>query len=66
MENEAELAALTHVKVAGRLIGHKIGSVTWGFNPAHMASATLQRPVRIAIHASALLLERTAAGEPNP
>ena len=58
VENETELKALTHAPVAGRLGGHEVGSVKWGFNAAHMAAATLQRPVRIAIHASALLEQR--------
>jgi hypothetical protein len=45
----AELAALSHVSVGGRLAGHQVGAITWGTNSGHMAAATLQRSFRIAI-----------------
>jgi hypothetical protein len=46
---DAELAALSHVSVGGRLAGHQAGPITWGTNSGHMAAATLQRSFRIAI-----------------
>ncbi|MCZ6674364.1 MAG: hypothetical protein O7C75_15655, partial [Verrucomicrobia bacterium] len=55
VENETELHELTHINIAGRLKGHKLKGIEWGFNPAHMALTTLQRSVRIAIHASSIL-----------
>ena len=53
-EGEA-LGTLSHVKVAGRLLGHQIGGLEWGRNAGHMAAITLQRPVRVLLHASKLL-----------
>jgi hypothetical protein len=44
-----ELAALSHVPAAGRLAGHRAGTITWGTNSGHQAAATLQRSFRIAI-----------------
>jgi hypothetical protein len=32
-----------------------IGGVTWGQTAAHQAFITMQRPVRVAIHASKLI-----------
>jgi hypothetical protein len=46
---DADLAALSHVSVGGRLAGHQVGTITWGTNSGHMAAATLQRSFRIAI-----------------
>jgi hypothetical protein len=46
---DEELAALSHVSVAGRLAGHTVGTITWGTNSGHMAAATLQRSFRIGI-----------------
>ena len=45
----AELQALSHLPVNKAL--PVIDNVTWGRNGAHQAYITLQRPVRIAIHA---------------
>ncbi len=45
----AELQALSHLSVKTAL--PVVDNVTWGRNGAHQAYITLQRPVRIAIHA---------------
>jgi hypothetical protein len=45
----AELQALSHLSVKTTL--RVLDNVTWGRNGAHQAYITLQRPVRIAIHA---------------
>jgi hypothetical protein len=37
------------------LSGKQIGPVAWARNGGHMAAVTLQRPVRVAIHALDLL-----------
>jgi hypothetical protein len=50
---EAELNQLSHASVKTAL--PTIDKVTWGRNAAHQAFITLQRPVRIAIHAKDLL-----------
>ena len=47
VQNENALQKLTHAKIAGPLKGHTINKIEWGFNQAHMALITLQRPVRI-------------------
>lgn len=52
---DAELAALTHVPLAGRLSGRSIGRTRWGLNAGHLAAATLQRAFRIALPLSDLL-----------
>ena len=53
----AALAALSHVGVRGALpdTTHIAGPVVWGHNSAHQAQATLQVPVKIAIHGSQML-----------
>jgi hypothetical protein len=53
-EGEA-LATLSHVNVRGRLLGHRMVGLEWGRNAGHMAAITLQRPVRVLLHASKLL-----------
>ncbi len=52
---DAELAALSHISVGGRLGGHQVGTITWGMNSGHMAAATLQRSFRIAIPLTSLV-----------
>lgn len=54
-DNATALAALTHVRLAGRLAGHRIGALQWGLNAGHMAAITLQRAFRVAIRFSDLL-----------
>lgn len=51
------LGALKHVPVGGPLANLGIGGTTWGKNAAHFANITLQQPVRIFVHADALLLD---------
>ncbi|MET0623639.1 MAG: hypothetical protein ABW250_11715 [Pyrinomonadaceae bacterium] len=54
MANSAEeLKALSHASISKSL--SVTGSATWGRNAAHQAYITLQRPVRIAIHAKEML-----------
>lgn len=48
-----ELAALSHASARAALPA--VGPETWGRNAAHQATITLQRPVRVAIHARELL-----------
>ena len=48
-DTEAALAALSHAPTTTTL--PIIDNVEWGRNAAHQAYITLQRPVRIAIHA---------------
>ena len=55
-KTEEELKALTHASVKTGL--PVIDKVEWGKNAAHQAYITLQRPVRIAIHAREMLLPR--------
>jgi hypothetical protein len=55
VEGGEALATMSHVKVEGRLLGHRIGGLEWGLNAGHMAAITLQRPVRVLLHASKLL-----------
>ena len=50
---EAELQALTHAS-AGTVLPTLAG-VTWGKTAAHQAFITMQRPVRVAIHARQLI-----------
>jgi hypothetical protein len=47
------LAALTHASIKTALQSNDTG--VWGRNSAHQAYITLQRPVRIAIHATEML-----------
>jgi hypothetical protein len=52
-ETEADLKALSHVSINTAL--PEIDKAKWGKNSAHQAYITLQRPVRIAIHASEMI-----------
>jgi hypothetical protein len=54
-ESAEELSSLSHASVQHVL--PDIGNVKWGRNSAHQAYITLQRPVRIAIHAKEMLLK---------
>jgi hypothetical protein len=53
--NDADLAAMTHVRLAGRLGQHRIGAIQWASNSGHMAAITLQRAFRIALPLSDLM-----------
>lgn len=55
--SEADLAALTHAPLDGRLAGQTIGPGRWAFNGAHQAALTLQRPFSYAVHADEMLAE---------
>ena len=50
---EEELKALSHVSI--KTVLPDIDKAKWGRNSAHQAYITLQRPVRIAIHAKEML-----------
>ena len=50
-----ELNAVAHVSAGAVLPKSTIQDVTWGKNSAHQAFITLQRPVRIAIHARQMI-----------
>ena len=52
---EETLKAVTHASTAAVLPKSTIQDVTWGKNSAHQAFITLQRPVRIAIHARQMI-----------
>jgi hypothetical protein len=52
-ETPEALQALVYAPAAAAL--PSIGGATWGRNAAHQASITLQRPVRIAIHAREMI-----------
>jgi hypothetical protein len=52
---QAELSAITYASVKTPL--GKIAPAEWGRNSAHQAFITLQRPVRIGIHAKELLVK---------
>jgi hypothetical protein len=52
-ETPEALQALAYASAAATL--PSIGGVTWGRNAAHQATITLQRPVRIAIHAREMI-----------
>ena len=54
---EAELKELSHVSLSKTF--SEIDQVSWGKNSAHQAFITLQRPVRIAIHATQMIRETT-------
>lgn len=53
----SELAGLNYVSVDGRQQdeGWHADGIEWGRNSAHLASATWQRPARVAIHADDML-----------
>ncbi len=55
--DEAALADLVHVPLAGRLDGQMIGPGRWAHNGAHQAALTLQRPFSFAVHADEMLAE---------
>jgi hypothetical protein len=53
---EIDFGTATHVPLGAPPAGHALPAGTkWAFNAAHMANATRQQPVRIAIHASELI-----------
>lgn len=52
-DTEEELNALSHASINGSM--PDIDKAKWGKNSAHQAYITLQRPVRIAIHASEMI-----------
>lgn len=43
-----------HLSLAGRLAGHSVNGVAFARDAGHMAAAALQRPFRLAVHASHL------------
>ena len=55
VNTEEELKALSHASVKTALPVSAIGDVVWGKNSSHQAYITLQRPVRIAIHARQMI-----------
>jgi hypothetical protein len=55
--SDAELEALVHVRLGGRLAAHRIGPLEWGSNAGHMAAITLQRAFRVAFRFADLLPE---------
>ena len=55
---EDELKALTHVPASKTF--PEIDRITWGKNSVHQAFITLQRPVRIAIHARQMIAKSTS------
>jgi hypothetical protein len=54
-KTEEELAALSHASLKTKPQPPVINKVEWGKNAAHQAFITLQRPVRIAIHAREMI-----------
>lgn len=52
-KTEEELKALSHAST--KTVLPVIGKVEWGRSSAHQAYITLQRPVRIAIHAREMI-----------
>jgi hypothetical protein len=48
-DDDATLAGIVHVPLAGRLDGHRAGAIEWVTNSGHMAAITLQRSFRIAL-----------------
>jgi len=53
VNTEEELKALSHASI--KTVLRDIDNVKWGRNSAHQAYITLQRPVRIAIHAKQMI-----------
>ena len=51
---EEELKALSHASI--KTVLPAIDKANWGRNSAHQAYITLQRPVRIAIHAREMIV----------
>lgn len=58
VKTEEELKTLSHVSIDKTL--PEIDHVQWGKNSAHQAFITLQRPVRIAIHARQMIGKSTS------
>ena len=54
---EEELKALSYVSI--KTVLPDVDKATWGKSSAHQAYITLQRPVRIAIHAKEMLVQRS-------
>jgi hypothetical protein len=58
-QNQAAFDALTHIRLGGTLPATGAiqlpPTIAWGENAAHQAFITLQKPVRIAIHADDML-----------
>ena len=52
------LDRLTYLPLTGPLNGRRVEEAEWAFNSAHMARITLQKRVRVAIHANDLLPPR--------
>jgi hypothetical protein len=58
---EAELKALSHValdsikSVVPTIDAQTIDKATWGKNSSHLAYITMQRPMRIAVHAREMI-----------
>jgi hypothetical protein len=55
VNTEEELKALSHASI--KTVLPDIHKAKWGRNAAHQAYITLQRPVRIAIHAKEMIKE---------
>ncbi|MET7877590.1 DUF3892 domain-containing protein [Micromonospora profundi] len=51
----SEEERLRHAQASGRLSSLRLGGLEWGYNSAHQAQITLQRPVMVAIHASDMI-----------
>ena len=54
VKSEEELKSLTHASI--KTVLPDLGTGKWGRNSAHQAYITLQRPVRVAIHAREMIL----------
>jgi hypothetical protein len=54
-QHRAELKSLSHASL--KTVLPVIDKVEWGRNSAHQAYITLQRPVRVAIHAREMILQ---------
>jgi hypothetical protein len=56
-DNKNAFDVLTHAPASGPLpkAPANAAPATWGANSAHMAYITLQQPMRVAIHASAMI-----------
>lgn len=65
-KDQGSFDALTHVPASGPLPDtsaiQQPPGITWGKNSAHLAYATYQQPVRVAIHASDMIPQSTASG----
>jgi hypothetical protein len=54
-ETDDALDVLSHAPLRGPLDGRRLEELEWGLNAGHMAGITLQRPVRVVLHAEDLL-----------